>query len=82
MVSQTVFGGKRADGTGEAEKLYSGMVEMIYPFSSLRDGKTLALWELSLAPLQQNIGILSMEGDHAKTPLLQEKYNEAYLRWR
>jgi serine/threonine protein kinase len=69
---------KAADGTGEVEKLAPAPNRGIYPFSRSKDGKTLALWEVTLAPLQTDIGMLSMEGDHARKPLLQEKYNEDY----
>ena len=38
--------------------------------------KDLVLWEFTLSPMQSDIGMLSMEGDHARKPLLQEKYTE------
>jgi serine/threonine protein kinase/Tol biopolymer transport system component len=69
---------KAANGTGEVEKLVSNSYRASYPSSMSKDGKTLALWELTLAPLQTDIGMLSMESNHARKPLLQEKYNEDY----
>jgi eukaryotic-like serine/threonine-protein kinase len=67
---------RAADGTGEVEKLASSPSRGLYPFSWSKDGKTLLLWELTLNPIQTDIGMLSMEGDHTRKPLLQEKYNE------
>jgi Tol biopolymer transport system component len=70
---------KKADGTGEVEKLYSGTAaEVIAPFSSSRDGKNLVLWTLSLTPVNANIETLSMDGDQIRSPLLQKNYNELY----
>jgi serine/threonine protein kinase len=69
---------KAADGTGEVEKLAPASNRELIPFSMSKDGKTLALWEITLAPMQTDIGMLSMEGDHTRKPLLQEKYNEDY----
>jgi serine/threonine protein kinase/Tol biopolymer transport system component len=67
---------KAADGTGEVEKLSPSQNSIAIPWSWSRDGKTLALWEITLAPLQADLGTLSMEGDHARKPLLQENYFE------
>jgi hypothetical protein len=70
---------KKADGTGEAEKLYSGTAaEIIAPFSSSKDGKTLVLWTLSITPVNANIETLSMDDKHVRSPLLQKNYNELY----
>jgi serine/threonine protein kinase/Tol biopolymer transport system component len=69
---------KAADGTGETEKLFTGTVEPIYPFSSSIDGKTLVLWTITQNPINSNVEILSMEGEHERTPLLQTNYNEGY----
>jgi serine/threonine-protein kinase len=70
---------KKADGTGEAEKILAvENVEGSIPFSSSPDGKILAIWDETLTTSQLNISILSMEGDQERTPLLQEKYNESY----
>jgi serine/threonine protein kinase len=78
-----VMGGiyrKAADGTGEVEKLGSASDRGLFPFSWSRDGKTLVLFEVGLSPLQTDIGMMSMEGDHARKPLLQERYFEDYPR--
>jgi serine/threonine protein kinase len=69
---------RAADGTGRAEPLASSPGRGLAPFSRSRDGKVLALWELALGPPQADIGMLSMEGDHTRTPLLHEKYDEWY----
>jgi len=45
----------------------------LFPWSFSRDGKTLALYEVSLAPLGSDIGILSMEGKREIKELLHEK---------
>jgi serine/threonine protein kinase len=71
---------KAADGTGEVEKLGSASDRGLFPFSWSRDGKTLVLFEVGLSPLQTDIGMMSMEGDHARKPLLQERYFEDYPR--
>jgi eukaryotic-like serine/threonine-protein kinase len=70
------FGGvywKSAAGIGEDELLASKPDRTILPWSFSRDGKTLALMELSIAPLGLDIGILSMEGKREIKELLQEK---------
>ena len=66
---------KAADGTGGDEMLGSAPDRAISPWSWSKDGKTIALLE---APggLNWDIGSLSMEGDHKRKPLLQEKYIE------
>jgi serine/threonine-protein kinase len=68
---------KSADGIGEAEPLISKPTEGIVPWSFTNDGKILALFSLSLAPLGTDIGMLSMEGNKETKKLLQEKYWEA-----
>jgi len=80
--SESVFSGdiywKAADGTGDAEKLAaSSPGRGLYPRSWSGDGKTMVIWDLTLSPPQADIGMLSMEGDHARKPLLQEKHYEA-----
>ena len=65
---------KAADGTGEAEILVSLPGRALLPWSWSKDGKTLVLFEIDFAPLHNDIGMLSMEGDHARKPLLHEKY--------
>jgi serine/threonine-protein kinase len=65
---------KAADGTGEVEKLASSPGRGLFPRSWSRDGKNLVLWEWTLSPMQSDIGLLSMEGDHVRKPLFQENY--------
>jgi eukaryotic-like serine/threonine-protein kinase len=70
------FGGvywKSAAGIGEDELLASKPDRTILPWSFSRDGKTLALIEMSMAPQGLDIGILSMEGKREIKELLQEK---------
>jgi eukaryotic-like serine/threonine-protein kinase len=67
---------RAADSTGEVEKLASSPGRGLYPFSWSNDGKTLLLWELTLNPVNTDIGMLSTEGGHTRKPLLQEKYAE------
>ncbi len=55
---------KQADGTGEEEKVASAPWALT-PYAFSRDGKTLVVVE------KRGIGMLSMERDHARTPLLQ-----------
>jgi eukaryotic-like serine/threonine-protein kinase len=67
---------KASDGTGEAEKLASLPGRGLHPYSFSKDGKSLALWEVTLSPFHWDIGILSMEGDHPRRELLHgEKYD-------
>jgi serine/threonine-protein kinase len=71
-----VFGGaywKAADGTGVDEKLASALDRSFLPWSLSNDGKTLVMEEYVGG--KYDIGMLSMEGDRANKPLLQEKYN-------
>jgi serine/threonine protein kinase len=70
---------KTADGTGEAEKLASSHGRAPLPWSWSGDGKTLVLWD-NIPPGHLDIMTLSMEGEHIRKPLLQEKYNEWYPR--
>ncbi len=74
-----VFGGiysKAADGTGEAELLSSGQDRILIPSSWSNDGNALAIYEVSLTPVKVDIGMLSFEGNHERTLLLQEKHFE------
>jgi Tol biopolymer transport system component len=64
---------KSAAGIGEDELLASKPDRLIAPWSFSRDGKTLAIFEVSLAPLGGDIGILTMEGKREIKELLQEK---------
>jgi Tol biopolymer transport system component len=59
-----------------AEKLASSPDRGLYPYSWSKDGKILVLWEITRNPMQTDIGMLSMEGNHARQGLLQEKHNE------
>ncbi len=67
---------KSADGIGEDELLGSKPDKLIVPSSFSRDGKMLAVTELSLAPPGLDIGTLSMEGKREMKELLQEKHSE------
>jgi len=71
---------RAADGTGKAEMLASSPDRGLFPWSWSHDGKTLVLWEGTRSPRQSDIGLLSMVGDHARQPLLHEKYNETNPR--
>jgi len=64
---------RAADGTGEAEKLVSLPGHVLSPWSWSKDGKHLLL--LDTYQDQYDIGLLSMDGNHARKPLLQEKYS-------
>ncbi len=65
---------KASDGTGEVEKLSSSPGRGLLPYSLSSDGKSLVLWEVTLNPLHWDIGMFSMEGDHERRELLQERY--------
>jgi Tol biopolymer transport system component len=67
---------KSADGIGGDELLASKPDRNIGPVSLSRDGKMLAVQEISLTPLRADIGMLSMEGKREIKELLQEKYLE------
>jgi Tol biopolymer transport system component len=67
---------KSAAGVGGEELLGSKPDRSIYPSSFSRDGKILAIFELSLSPLGFDIGLLSMEGKREIKGLLQEKHWE------
>lgn len=66
-----------SDGTGEVEKLASATGRGLFPGSWSPDGKSLVLREIVFSPtLHQAIGMLSMEGNHARRDLLHdEKYS-------
>ncbi len=67
---------KSADGIGKDELVSSGRI--IVPASWSRDGNAMVMTEYAqMVPLQFDIGVLSMEGDHKYRPLLKEKYAEA-----
>ena len=68
---------KKADGTGGVELLGSASDRAITPWSLSGDGSILALGEYRYDPLgKYDVGMLSMEGDRERTPLLQEEYEE------
>lgn len=72
---------KAADGTGEMETLGSETgstqdLRSLIPSSWSADGKALILSEVTVSPLQSDIGMLSMEGNHERKVLLQGKFSE------
>ena len=73
---------RAADGTGKDEQLFSMPNLTVFPYSWSKDGKTLVMGETdgtldaSASAAIWDIGILSMEGDHIRTPLLHEEYAE------
>jgi serine/threonine-protein kinase len=70
---------KAADGTGEDERL--GSEQLIQrPLSWSGDGKTLILVEQTVVGKAAYIGALSMEGDHKRRPLLQERHSDVAAR--
>ena len=73
---------KAADGTGNVEHLGSVPNRQSVPQSLSSDGKTLLLEELTGGGtgLNFDIGAMSMEGDHERRPLLEEKYAEVEPR--
>jgi serine/threonine protein kinase len=73
--ASSIFG-KKADGTGEVEKIGSAPDRMLFPWSWSGDGNTLVLSEFSFAPPGMDIGTLSMEGDRQRKGLLQEEHAE------
>jgi Tol biopolymer transport system component len=70
---------KAADGTGTEEAVGSFPGQEIFPWSWSGDGKTLAVRTGYLGTVL-DIGALSMDSDHAYTPLLQESYAEVHPR--
>ncbi len=67
---------RAADGTGEAVKIASSPGRGLVPKSWSKDGKSLVVWEFTPSSQGGDIGMISMEGDHARMPLLQEKHRE------
>jgi Tol biopolymer transport system component len=63
---------KAADGTGKEELIGSAPDRALIPSSLSRDGKNLAVVEMDASLSKSNIGLLSMEGNHALKPILQE----------
>jgi len=68
--------GKAADGTGTVEKLLSAPDRNLFPWSISSDGKYLLMQELT-SLVHADIGMLSMEGDHARKLLLHGEYSQA-----
>jgi serine/threonine protein kinase len=69
---------KASDGTGDVRKIDLATDRILIPFSMSKDGKTFVLEELVLHPIQTDIGMMSMNGDPTRKPLLQGKYDEYY----
>jgi Tol biopolymer transport system component len=67
---------KAADGTGEVEKLVSVPDKNLFAYCLSKDGKTLVVVETDSDYKKSDIGIVSMEGDHAVKLLLKEPHNE------
>jgi serine/threonine-protein kinase len=67
---------KAADGMGEIEKLGSVPDLELYPHSWSKDEKAFVTHETTMTLYQADIGMMSMEGDHARKPLLNGKHNE------
>jgi serine/threonine protein kinase/Tol biopolymer transport system component len=69
------FGGifrKQADGTGEDQKLVAAPDRQLFPWSISSDGKALLVLDTPDANAKGDISMLSMEGDHARKPLLHQ----------
>jgi serine/threonine protein kinase len=67
---------KSADGTGEEEKLVSASDRSLYPYCMSSDGKFLVMTESVDRTIKWDIGMLRMEGDHTRKPLLN---NDEYI---
>lgn len=67
---------KNSDGTGENEFLVSAPDRTLWPYSWSGDGKTLVMGETIDGGTLFDIGILSMEGDHKRMPLMEEDFME------
>jgi serine/threonine protein kinase len=67
---------KSADGIGEPELLAAKPDGWTVPWSFSRDGKICAVYEVSLSPLNIDVGMILMEGDREIKALLQEKHFE------
>ena len=66
-----------ADGTGRAELLLSDPERGFFPTSWSRDGRSLlgSDWDVD-GPTGFNIGIVTMDGEHRRVPLVQTDYYE------
>jgi serine/threonine protein kinase/Tol biopolymer transport system component len=67
---------RSADGSGTVEKLISASDRALMPWSITRDGKILLIQEL-VSWTNADIGMMSMEGDYERKPLLQNEFSEA-----
>jgi serine/threonine-protein kinase len=65
-----------ADGSGSIEKMISVSDRALMPWSITRDGKYLLMQELP-SLTNGDIGMLSMDGEYKRKPLLQKEYSEA-----
>jgi Tol biopolymer transport system component len=68
------FGGifrKQADGTGEDQKFVAAPDRQLFPWALSSDGKTLVVVDTPDANTKADLSMISMEGDHARKPLLQ-----------
>ncbi len=70
---------KAADGTGAEEKLFSMSDRALMPWCWSGDGKTLVMQETNLSS-EWDIGLLSMEGDRGRKPLLHEDAAEIQMK--
>jgi serine/threonine protein kinase/Tol biopolymer transport system component len=71
---------KAADGTGDEEKLVSAPDRDLFPSSWSSDGKSLVMDEAVETNLRWDIGVISMEGERKRKPLLNEEYWEVQPR--
>ena len=68
---------KSADGTGEVERLQTS-TDYLIPNSWSPDGKLLIFAQMTLNEWNDNIGVLSMVGEHTSRRLLDEDFNELH----
>jgi serine/threonine-protein kinase len=66
---------RAADGTGEDEQLGSFSAQAIFPSSWSGDGNSLVFNEQQSGHTY-DISVMSMEGEHTRTPLLQDEFAE------
>jgi Tol biopolymer transport system component len=72
------FGGifrKQADGTGEIQKVVAAPDRDLFPWALSKDQKNLVVVDTPDAETQANISMISMEGDHARKPLMPQEEN-------
>ena len=68
---------KSADGTGKVERLQTS-TDYLIPNSWSPDGKLLTFVQMPLNEWNDNIGVLSMDGEHTSRRLLDEDFNELH----